>query len=77
MSTLQESKPVLKIIRLKQVVELIGLSRSTVYDILDAKSPRHDPTFPKKIHLTACSVGWIEGEVNAWLESRILLSRGQ
>ncbi|WP_256737840.1 helix-turn-helix transcriptional regulator [Paraburkholderia fungorum] len=46
-----------------------------MYDYLNPKSPRHDPTFPKPVKLGASAVGWIDHEVTAWLESRIAASR--
>lgn len=58
------------IIRLKQVQIRTGLSRSTIYDRINPKSPRFDSTFPKQISLGSDAVGWIESEVNNWLESR-------
>ena len=66
-----------QIFRLKQVLECTGLSRSTIYDLLNAKSPRHDPSFPKSVKLTEASVGWVSSEVYAWIESRIAAGRAQ
>ncbi|GLR34511.1 helix-turn-helix transcriptional regulator [Shewanella decolorationis] len=57
------------IIRLKTLVQLTGLSRSTIYDKLNPKSPRFDPLFPRKVCLGARAVGWYFGEVEAWLKS--------
>lgn len=59
-----------KVVRLKQVVELIGIGRSTLYDWINPKSPRYDPTFPKKIKLGKSSIGWLLSEITAWLDSR-------
>lgn len=64
-----------KILRLKEVQIRTGLSRSTIYDRLNPKSARHDPTFPKRIHIGSDAVGWIESEIQAWLELRITVSR--
>jgi len=75
MSALHETNQQYKILRLKQVIDLTGLSRSTIYDLLNAKSTRHDSTFPKSIKLTECSVGWVEREVHEWIESRVAKSR--
>ncbi|WP_254226508.1 helix-turn-helix transcriptional regulator [Burkholderia glumae] len=55
----------LRILRIKQLVERTHLSRATLY-VLMAK----DPTFPKKIQLTARSIGFLESEVDAWIHSR-------
>lgn len=63
------------ILRLKQLQARIGLSRSTIYDKINTKSPRHDPAFPRQVSLGPDAVGWVESEVDAWLESRIAASR--
>lgn len=61
----------IKILRLEQVCSIISLSRSAVYDRLDSKSPRHDRAFPKQIQLGGRAVGFIESEVNAWIQAQI------
>lgn len=57
------------VIRLKELTHLTGLSRSTIYDKQNPKSPRFDPSFPQKINLGARAVGWFYLEVEAWLNS--------
>jgi prophage regulatory protein len=57
-----------KILRIKQLMALTGLSRSTIYNKLDEGSRYYDPDFPKQIPLGASIVGWLEEEVNAWVE---------
>jgi prophage regulatory protein len=57
------------ILRLPQVCKVTGLCRSVVYQ-LEAEN-----SFPKRIHLTARSVGWIENEIQDWLSQRIACSR--
>lgn len=59
-----------KVIRVKQLVELLGVGRSTLYDWMDVRSPRHDPSFPKRIRLGRASVGWLLEEVVAWISQR-------
>jgi prophage regulatory protein len=39
-------------LRMKQLIEQTGLSRSTLYEMMDVKSKRYDPTFPRGIKLT-------------------------
>lgn len=59
-----------RILRLKQVIALTGLSRSAIYDRLDPRSKRHDPHFPKQVKLGTSSnaaVGWREAEILAWI----------
>lgn len=54
-----------RILRLKEVQRMTGLSRSTIYaEIAKGK-------FPKQVKLTgARSVGWYENVVVEWVESR-------
>ncbi|WP_245193997.1 helix-turn-helix transcriptional regulator [Aeromonas jandaei] len=59
-----------RIIRLKELLQLIALSRATVYDRLNPKSKRFDPSFPRPIKLGAASVGWSLNEVMAWIAAR-------
>lgn len=59
-----------RIIRLQALLIIIGLSRSTVFDISNPKSPRYDPTFPKKVRIGLRAVGWYEEEIYAWTASK-------
>jgi len=58
-----------KIIRLPEVIQRTGLSRSTIYMRISNQS------FPDSINLGGRAVGWIENEVDEWIEKRIQLSR--
>lgn len=58
------------ILRLKQVLQRTGLSRSTIYDKMNPSSPRFDHNFPKKVSLGANSVGWLKCDLELWIESR-------
>jgi len=64
-----DSNPSYSIVRLASVIKLTGLSRSTIYDKQDPKSPRYDQTFPKKVPLGPRAVGWYFFEIDAWLKS--------
>lgn len=68
-------QPSYKMLRMKQLIDYTGLSRSTLYDMMDVKSKRYDPTFPRAIKLTEATVCWLESEVNAWIEHKMLQSR--
>lgn len=57
------------ILRRKQVEARTGLARSTIYDRIKAG------TFPAPISLGEKAVGWIESEIDAWLNARIQESR--
>lgn len=50
-----------RILRLKEVQTMTGLSRSTIYDHMKAKN------FPQPIKLGTHSVGWIESEIQDWI----------
>ncbi len=63
----KKSPEKLTILRRKQVEDRTGLSRSTIY--LRMK----EGTFPKPINLGARAVGWVETEVDYWLQGRIAL----
>jgi prophage regulatory protein len=61
---------ILKILRLSQVQERIGLSRSTIYDRMNPNSPRFDSTFPRPVKLGASAIGWFESGITEWLMGR-------
>ena len=63
------------ILRMKQLQERIGIRRSAVYYKLDKNSPHHDPGFPCPVKISSRCIGWIESEINVWLESRIRATR--
>ncbi len=58
-------------IRIREVMDRSGLSRSTIYQKIQ------DGTFPKQVILGegARAVGWIESEVDAWVTEQIQTSR--
>lgn len=60
-----------KILRCREVMNRVGISKSTIYDWLNPKSTRFDRSFPKPIKLGKASVGWVESALNEWLELRI------
>jgi len=55
----------MKILRLKQVMAITGLARSTLYKYMVTED------FPAQVKLGPRAVGWLEVEVLAWLQSRI------
>ncbi|RKQ60783.1 AlpA family transcriptional regulator [Vogesella indigofera] len=55
----------MKILRLKQVMAITGLARSTLYKYMVTED------FPDQVKLGPRAVGWLEVEVLAWLQSRI------
>ena len=64
-----------QIIRLKKLKDKIGLSRTAIYEKLNPKSPYYDPRFPRSIQIGPRARGFIESEVDTWLQHRIEQSR--
>jgi prophage regulatory protein len=58
-----------RILRLPEVMTRTGLSRSTIY----LRSSQGN--FPKPVNLGARAVGWIEEEIQEWLQLQIEASR--
>nr|WP_286975055.1 AlpA family phage regulatory protein [Pseudomonas sp.] len=59
---------------MKQVIERLGVARSTIYDWMNPESPRHAQDFPLPIRLSAVTgrgaIGWLESDICRWIESR-------
>ena len=49
-----------KFLRRKQIEELTGLARSTIYDRIKAG------TFPKPVKIGGRAVAWLQSEIDAW-----------
>jgi prophage regulatory protein len=62
-----ENDQLRKLIRIKSVIGLTGLSKSYIYDLSNRG------LFPKSIQLVpgGTSVAWVKSEVIAWIDSRI------
>ena len=54
-----------RIIRLSEVIYRTGLSRSSIYNFINAG------TFPARIKLGERSIGFNEADVSAWISSKI------
>ena len=55
----------MRIMRLKEVIEKTGLAKTTIYNLISQGE------FPKQIELGARSVGWIDTEIDEWLEVKV------
>ena len=51
--------------RRPEVEAKTGLSRSTIYEKMKSGS------FPKPVKLGPRAVGWLDAEIDAWLEERV------
>jgi prophage regulatory protein len=54
-----------RLLRLKEVVRIVGLSRSTVY------AYERDGKFPKHRNLGPRSVAWLDTEIHEWIRKRL------
>lgn len=52
------------VLRLPDVIRLVGLSRSSIYLLIQ------QGRFPKPVLLSLRAVGWRQCDIHAWLESR-------
>ena len=78
MENLNVAQPVIEqcnhipqLLSIKDVGHFTGLSRSTIYEMINQESDRYDPTFPKKVQLTKVRVVWVASEIAEWIESKI------
>lgn len=58
-----------RVLRLLQVRTRVGLSRSAIYLAISREE------FPRPIRLGARAVGWLESEIESWVQERVEQSR--
>ena len=61
----QQRRQLMRIIRLKEVMNSTGLARSTIYKYIGERA------FPKPVSLGGQCVGWVESEIHDWILARI------
>ncbi|MCZ4372310.1 AlpA family transcriptional regulator [Vibrio diazotrophicus] len=54
-----------RFIRLREVMSMTGLSKSSIYDYMNLG------LFPTTISLGSRSVGWVESEIEQWMDNQI------
>lgn len=64
------SRTAVRILRRHQVQDVTGLKKSQIYALATT------PNFPQRVKLGTRAVGYLEHEVQAWIESRVKASRG-
>ncbi len=55
-----------KILRLPEVLERTGLSRSMLYKLMD------QGMFPASVKIGMRATGWVDQEIDEWIETRIM-----
>jgi prophage regulatory protein len=58
-----------RILRLPAVVVVTGISRSSIYVLMERGS------FPRPVKLSERCVGWVESEVQEWISEKVDRSR--
>ena len=53
-----------KILKLPEVMDATGLSRSSIYSHINQN------TFPKAVPLGKRAVGWLQSEIDQWINQR-------
>ena len=71
LSVIEQCNHIPQLLSVKDVGNYTGLSRSTIYEMINENSDRYDPTFPKKVQLTQVRVVWVASEVAEWISSKI------
>lgn len=66
----------LSILRPKQVAARLGVSTALVWYKSNPKSRHYDPDFPKPFKVAANATGWLESEVNAYIEKLAAKRKG-
>jgi len=57
------------VLRLKPMLRKASLSKSVAYDLMSKGE------FPTPIKLSARTVGWLEDEIDSWIDERVRASR--
>ena len=52
----RQSEPQQRILRMRELTKIVGLSRSTIYEKLNPESRYYDETFPKPVRLGAADL---------------------
>lgn len=59
-----------QILRINELIKLIGVSRSMIYLYLNRKSKYYNPDFPRPIKLSDRAIGWKYCDVELFINSR-------
>lgn len=70
-SVIKQCNHIPQLLSIKDVGHYTGLSRSTIYELINEESDRYDSTFPKKVQLTQVRVVWVASEIAEWINCKI------
>jgi prophage regulatory protein len=60
-----------RILRVREVVHTVGLSRSRIYDLIRRKE------FPAPIAISERAVGWPDTVITQWIDARVAAAQQQ
>lgn len=69
LNSFKEAQQNPNLIKLSDLLKLVPLSRTDIYDRLNPKSRYYDSTFPRPIKLGERTNRWVREEVEEWLEA--------
>jgi prophage regulatory protein len=55
-----------RLLRFREVRQRVGLSRSTITRLQKLGE------FPEHVQVTANTIGWVEADIDAWVEARLI-----
>ena len=55
----------MRVLKLKDVLSITGLGKTSLYKLINLSE------FPKPISLGLRAVGWLESEIEAWIQDKI------
>lgn len=61
----------MRMLRLPEVLELTGLSRSTIFRLVQTGN------FPPSVKLTTRTIGWFSTDIETWIAARAAASEDQ
>ncbi|MBI5925870.1 MAG: AlpA family phage regulatory protein [Aquabacterium sp.] len=64
-------------VRLKEVIQMTGLSRSMIYLKSDKKSPYWDPSFPERRKISERAVAWLHSQIIEWMKMKFKQTNSQ
>lgn len=60
----------IRLIKISEVIEKTGMSRSTVYDLIGKGK------FPQQVQLGPRSIAFVEAEIDSWIRNKIAIRDG-
>jgi prophage regulatory protein len=61
-----------RLIRIRELIELTGVSRSGIYARMDRNSPYYDGSFPRSFKIGKSSVAWELSSVERWIRLKAM-----